>query len=407
MQAKLTKRVVDEAKPGVNDLLIWDTQLKGFGLKVTPTGTKTYLYQYRIGGRAGKTRRVTIGKHGSPWTPDTARDEAERHAFAVKKQGVDPQTVKLREREDAVSLAFDSYVERFISEYLPEHRVRSGNEAARLLRREAVPHFRSTPLPAITKRDVTALFDKLKPRRGIAKNTSNALRKLFNWAVERGELDSSPMDRIALPKGPDARERYLDDGELTALWRASHRLDHPYPRLIRALILLGQRRDEVADMTWEEVDLDHAIWVIPGERTKNAKPHMVPLARQAIEELKATRARKGFLFSASGERPIQNWSYWKRKIDKLFKDELEKAELPPAAPWTIHDLRRSVASGMQRLGVHRDVVEAFSNRQVRDGVAGIYQRHDYRSEVRVAAQRWGDHVESLVSGPVELVGEAA
>ena len=121
MQAKLTKRVVDEARPGVNDLLIWDTQLKGFGLKVTPTGSKSYLYQYRIGGRAGKTRRVTIGKHGSPWTPDSARDEAERHAFAVKQQGVDPQSVKLRERTDAVSLAFDTYAERFISDYLPEN----------------------------------------------------------------------------------------------------------------------------------------------------------------------------------------------------------------------------------------------------------------------------------------------
>src|SRR4051794_36695403 len=160
MQAKLTKRVVDEAKPSVNDLLIWDTQLKGFGLKVTPTGKKVYLYQYRIGGRAGRTRRYTIGLHGSPWTPDIARDEAERHAFAVKKQGVDPQLSRQMQRNDAVTLAFDKYAERFIEEYLPENWVKFQDEGARLLRREVVPHFRCTPLPAITKRDVTALFDK-------------------------------------------------------------------------------------------------------------------------------------------------------------------------------------------------------------------------------------------------------
>src|SRR4051794_11312567 len=121
MQAKLTKRVVDEAKPSVNDLLIWDTQLKGFGLKVTPSGKKIYLYQYRIGGRAGRTRRITIGPHGSPWTPDTARDDAERYAFAVKKQGVDPQLAKQLQRNDAVTLAFDKYAERFIEDYLSEN----------------------------------------------------------------------------------------------------------------------------------------------------------------------------------------------------------------------------------------------------------------------------------------------
>jgi integrase len=407
MQAKLTKRVVDEARPGVNDLLIWDTQLKGFGLKVTPTGTKTYLYQYRIGGRAGKTRRITIGKHGSPWTPDLARDEAERHAFAAKKQGIDPQAAKLRNRDDAVSLAFDSYSDRFISEYLPENWPRWQKEAARLLRKEVVPHFRSTPLPAITKRDVTSLFDKLKPRRGIAKNTSTVLRKLFNWAVERGELEHSPMDRIALPKGPESRKRYLDDAELAALWRASHKLDHAYARLIRALILLGQRRDEVADMTWQEVDLTGALWTIPGERTKNAKPHMVPLSRQAIDELRATGTTDGHLFTASGERSIQNWSYWKRKMDKLFREELKRAKLPPPAAWKIHDLRRSVASGMQRLGEHRDVVEAFSNRQVREGVAAVYQRHEYRTEMETAAQRWADHVDAIVNDHAEPMSKAA
>jgi integrase len=230
---------------------------------------------------------------------------------------------------------------------------------------------------------------------------------MFNWAVERGELETSPMDRIALPKGPDARDRYLDDGELAALWRATLRLDHAYAHLIRALILLGQRRDEVADMTWEEVDLDRAIWTIPGARTKNAKPHMLPLARQAIEQLKATGTSEGYLFSASGAQPIQNWSYWKRKVDKLFNEELSKAELPVAAPWKVHDLRRSVASGMQRLGEHRDVVEAFSNRQVREGVAAVYQRHDYRTEMEAAAQRWADHVEALLDERAEAKSQAA
>jgi integrase len=396
VQAKLTKSVVDEAKPGVKDRFIWDTTLKGFGLKVTPGGTKSYVFQYRIGGRAGRTQRVTIGKHGASYTPDKARQEAEYHAYAVKHRQIDPQSAKLAHRNDAVALAFDKYAERFITEYLPDNWVRFQKEGARLLRREVIPHFRTTPLPSITKRDVSALFDKLKPRVGIAKNCSTVLRKLFNWAVERGEIEASPMDRIALPKAPPSRSRFLDDNELKALWRVTLDIDHPYAELIRALILLGQRRDEVANMTWGEIDLQQRIWTIPGERTKNAKVHVVPLSSQAMAVLQSSPRRQGFVFSVSGSRPIANWTYWKRKINPLVEAGVTKDNHAKPSPWTVHDLRRSVGTGMQRLGEHLDVVEALANRQVREGVASIYQRHDYRTEMALAAQRWGDHIEALV-----------
>jgi integrase len=370
--------------------------LKGFGIKVTPSGAKTYVYQFRIGGRSGRTRRVTIGKHGAPYTPDRARQEAEKHAYAVKHQQIDPQAAKLALRNDAVALAFDTYAERFIAEYLPDKWVRFQDEGARLLRREAVPHFRGIPLPAISKRDVTELFDKLKPRVGVAKNTSTVLRKMFNWAVERGELHVSPMDRIALPKSPALRRRYLNDAELRALWLASLDLGHPYGRLIRALILLGQRRDEVGAMTWDEVDVDTATWTLPGGRAKNAKDHTVPLSSQAMRELKATGTAKGFLFSVSGDRPVQNWSYWKRRIDPLFAAQMKDANLPPPAPWTLHDLRRSVATGLQRLGEHEDWIEAFQNRAVREGSAKHYQHHHYKEEMRTIAQRWADHIDHVL-----------
>jgi integrase len=173
---------------------------------------------------------------------------------------------------------------------------------------------------------------------------------------------------------------------------------------------MGQRRDEVADMTWAEVDLNKAIWTIPGTRTKNGKPHVLPLAQVVIDHLKAAGTKKGYLFTASGDRPIQNWSYWKRKIDKLFASELAEAKLPAPADWTIHDLRRSVATGMQRIGEHGDVIEAFQNRQVRQGNAGRYQRHDYPAEMRAAGQRWADHIGALVSKseqPAEPLAEAA
>lgn len=396
MRKKLTKSAVDAAEWPIPGRVIWDTEVKGFGLSVTQKNTKSYIYQYRMGGRGTRSRTLTIGHHGSPWTPDLARKEAERHAISVR-QGIDPQSQKLARRSDAVALAFDTYVERFITDYLEVKWPRFHAEGARLLKREAVPHFRSTPLPSISKRDVTALFDRLKKRPGIAKNTSTALRRLFNWACERGELSASPMDRVPLPKGPKARERFLDDDELAALWKATLRLDHPYARLVRALILLGQRRDEVGAMTWEEIDERSATWTLARDRTKNARPHVVPLASQALAELKTSPFKTGYLFSVSGERPLQNWSKLKAKLDPLFEEEAKKARSSKPAHWTLHDLRRSVATGMQRLGVHADIVEAFSNRQVREGIAGRYQRHSYEDEKRGAAQRWVDHVEAIVS----------
>jgi integrase len=254
---------------------------------------------------------------------------------------------------------------------------------------------------------VTALFDKLKARPGIAKNTSTALRRLFNWACERGELDHSPMDRVPLPKGPQARERYLDDGELAALWKATLRFDHPYSSLVRSLILLGQRRDEVGSMTWAEIDVDKATWLLAKDRTKNGRAHIVPLSRQALAELQLSPHEEGFLFSVTGEKPLQNWSKLKAKLDKLFDEEAKKAGLEKPAPWKLHDLRRSVATGMQRLGEHADTVEAFCNRQVREGVAGRYQRHHYEDEKRAAAQKWADHIEGLLIRQEDPLSEAA
>jgi integrase len=405
VRKKLTKASVDAANWPVEGRVVWDTDLKGFGLRVTPNNTKTYIFQYRMGGRGTRCRTLTIGRHGSPWTPEKARKAAEEHSISVR-QGNDPQSQKLMRRSDAEELAFDKYVERFVTDYLEVQWPGSGVEAKRLLNREAVPHFRSTPLPSISKRDVTALFDKLKPRPGIAKNTSTALRRLFNWACERGELDHSPMDRVPLPKGPVARDRYLGDAELTALWKATLRFDHPYASLVRALILLGQRRDEVGAMTWEEIDVENAVWLLAKDRTKNNKAHAVPLSKQALAELQSSPHEEGFLFSVNGKKPLQNWSKLKIKLDKLFDEEAKKAGLEKPAAWKLHDLRRSVATGMQRLGEHVDTVEAFCNRQVREGVAGRYQRHAYEDEKRAAAQRWADHVEGLLAQQVEALKAA-
>lgn len=398
MRAKLTKRAVDDAKPAAKEYLVHDTLLSGFSLKVTPKGSKSYFYQYRIGGRAGRTRRITIGTHGSPWTPEKARAEAEKHAIAVK-QGHDPQERRQEQRRDAVSLAFDKYAEFFIATCLEEKWPRFKKEGARLLRREAIPYFGAKPLPSITKRDVTGFFDTLKKRPGIANNTSSVLSRLFRWAEDRGELPASPMYRMERPKSPEARERFLNDEELAALWTATLAINHPYCAMVRTLILIGQRRDEVAEMRWEEIDLSSATWKIPANRTKNKKAHLVPLSPMVIAELEATLFRQGWVFSVSGDKPMQNWSYWKRKIDPLFEAALSERSGEKTKPqgWVLHDLRRSVASGLQRRGHDRNVIEVLQNRALPGATANIYQRHDYLHEKRIAIIDWAQHVSEITS----------
>lgn len=395
---KLTKRVVDAAKPTASMYEIRDTIQKGFGVRIFPSGTKKFFFAYKMPKRHGARQGfVSIGTYASPWTVELARDEASRLSHSVRRNGEDVALARKAQSEDAVSLAFDTYAELFIRRYLPVKWERFCNEGTRLLRREAIPHFRNTPLPSVTKRDVTALFDKLSDRPGIAKNTSTVLRKLFNWAEARGDIPMSPMLRIELPKGPGKRKRYLDDNELAALWAVTLEFDHPYAALVRTLILLGQRRDEVANMKWEELDLEARTWTIPGQRTKNKHDHLVPLPQEALAELFARPNRTGWVFSVSGDRPIQNWSYWKRKLNPRVSQLL--IERGAAAPndWTLHDLRRSVSTGMQRLGFNRDWVEVTQNRALTGETARRYQLHEYLPEKWKTLTEWDRHIAALGS----------
>lgn len=376
-KVKLTKRVVDAAKATGKEYVIWDNEVAHFGLRVTQAGGKTYILSYR---HLGKQDRCYFGRP-TEITVEQARHMA-MEANTVLKAGRNPKKERQQARADASALAFDAYVERFISDFLPDNWERFQQEGARLLRREAVPHFSNTPLPHITRRDVTALFDALRPRPGIAKNTSTVLRKLFRWAVSRGDIPDNPMAGMELPKGPKGRKRYLPLAELVHVWRATQSIQHPFGSLVRVLILTGQRRDEVAAMHWNEIDLEAMVWTIPGSRTKNKKDHLVPLDRAVLGELDgANGTREGFVFGVN--QPFSNWNYWKTKLKRL---------LEPMEHWTLHDLRRSNATGMQSLGVPTDHIEAVQSRAVVQGAGTRYQRYAFLDEKRAALEKWTRHM---------------
>jgi integrase len=188
----------------------------------------------------------------------------------------------------------------------------------------------------------------------------------------------------------------LSDDELCVVWQAADKLGGPFGALVKFLILTGQRRDEAAGMRWSELDLDSRLWTIGKERTKNGRTHDVPLSPQAVVIIGslARIAGSDFVLTTTGKAPASDYSKKKRQIDAL---------LPGDTPaWRLHDIRRTVASGMARLGVNLPIIEKVLNHRSGSfgGIVGVYQRHDFAAEKRLALQAWGAHLEQIVSGQV-------
>lgn len=394
---KITKRTVDALIASRSEGFLWDDGIKGFGAKITKSGAVSYILQFRMGGREASTRRYTIGSHGSPWTPATAREEAQR-LFLLIAQGIDPVEVEKQRRREAVDLAFSNYAERF-----ERSCVGRGWKVlvARSFRIHVKPVLGSKPLPKITRSDVVAVFDRM-PDCQVAnrRNVFAVLRRMFRWAVSRGDIDRSPMEGMETPPAVKARDRWLSDQELARIWEHAPKTHHCFGPIVRLLIVTGQRREEVSSLSWEELEQHERMWTLPGDRAKNGEPNRVPLNELAVAVLdavagKSTWPRRGKVFSTSTGGGFTGYHKGKEKLDRMVAEDGGD----PIAPWRLHDLRRTLATGFQRLGVRFEVTEAVLNHVggSRAGVAGIYQRHDWKAEKREALDLWNNHVVSILA----------
>lgn len=396
---KITKRSVDELTRGTREEFLWDTDLRGFGVKVSKRGTRTYVFQYRMGGREAPTRRYTIGVHGSPWTPATAREEAERLSLNVA-QGVDPNAAELERRRLAVDLAFDAYADRF--------RISCGDSGwgrmvARTLRLHLTPHFRRKPLNTITRANISAVLDTIPPEKiALKRNTFAVIRRLFRWAVNRGDIANSPRDGMATPEAVVPRDRVLSDAELTRVWNGAAKAGKLFGPIVRLLIATGQRREEVSALDWSEIDQRNLVWTLPKERAKNGIAHLIPLNECAVEILSGVSGgkkewpRTGLIFATAGGKRYIAHSKGKQQLDKAIVAD-GGSDIPA---WRLHDLRRTLATGFQKLGVRFEVTEAVLNHLsgAKAGVAGTYQRHDWSVEKRQALDLWAKRIRSITSG---------
>ena len=285
-------------------------------------------------------------------------------------------------------------------------------ETRRKFQLYVLPHWGERDIKDISRRDVIELLDSIvdegsvvtpgKRQRGgpiCANRTLAAISAMFNWSLARGIIESTPVALVEKPGEETRRERVLISDELRAIWPAAEALGFPAGTFVKMLLLTAQRREEVATMRWIDLDLnERRTWTIPAQSTKSGRGHLLPLAPIAIDILSALPRFGGHVFTVTGERPISGYSAAKRRLDKAIKAARAEAGLDDIAPWALHDIRRTAATEMGRLGVSRFVIGRVLNHADRS-VTGIYDRHLYLPEKLHALEAWAQYLGNLVQPP--------
>jgi integrase len=401
----LTDKVVAGLKPAASGkrYVVWDARLEHFGVRVTDRGVVSFFVLRRVAGKREPVRH-TIGRH--PALRVVAARKLAGAALADLATGLHPREREAAERaadarRRATTVA--SVAEDFIQRYAVKKR--TGVAIAQLVRRRLVARWGERAITEVQRGDVIRMVEEIGDvSPSAAYRALIYCRRLFNWAIARDiyGLTASPCDRLSADDliGPQrSRDRVLTDSEVRAIWRATDppEADYPLAPFIRMLPLTGARRNEVARMTWSEVDLDRALWVIGAARMKGDEPHTVPLAPMAVDLLTRLPRFNGgrYVFSTtSGATAICGFANYKKRLDRRI------AELaPPGIPdWCIHDIRRTVRTGLSTLGVTPFIGELVIGHKQK-GVHATYDLHRYEVEKRDALERWAARLRSIVEPP--------
>jgi integrase len=433
---RLTDRTIVQLKAAESRREIPDGQCAGLYLTVHPTGAKAWALRFRspierdaAGQR--KAKKLTLGplanepnddepQIGRPLSLSQARVLA-TGALEQVRRGIDPtherRSEKAANRDEAISRnanTVDAAIIEFLTRYKGPKKRGLRDSTRNLtayyfgLKPDAekpgewvktgagvLKCWSGRPLASIAKHNVQTLVDAIADGAPVSANrTLAALKTLFKFYVKRQSLLTSPAALVDAPAAEESRDRTLSDAEVKAVWKAADAAAYPFGRLVQLLLLTGARRDELREAPWAEFDLDGGMWTLPGDRVKNGNEHSVPLsswAKQILRSMPRIKGR-GLLFTTTGETPYSGLSKAKRALDTASG----------VAGWTLHDLRRTAATGMaERCGVQPHIVEAALNHvsgESRRGVAGVYNRSRYTDDIRKALQAWADYVDGLVNG---------
>jgi integrase len=387
---KLNDRTVTEGRPtlqaGKGEAIFFDDDVAGFGLRVRRAGSRTWVYQYWLGDRS---RRMTLGK----WpklSAKGARDLVDVLAAKVAL-GQDPAQEKFESRTRKESFA--EIAGDYLAALATRLRPRSLEEVRRHLNNHATP-LHGLPVAKMQRRDVAELLTAIAAGSGpvAANRVRSSISAMFHWAMKAGIAEANPA-AFTNKEGERSRSRVLNAGELREIWTALPEGD--YGSIVRLLILTGQRRTEIGDLRWSEIDLKRGVICLPPERVKNFRQHSIPMSeavRSIVRAIPKTEGRD-FVFGY-GTGGFSGWSRRKERLDAAINARRKK----PMEPWTLHDLRRTAATMMADDGIQPHVVEAVLNHASghRAGIAGVYNLAKYEKEMQSALTAWAKRVAEIV-----------
>ncbi|MEM9308785.1 MAG: site-specific integrase [Pseudomonadota bacterium] len=410
MARAFTTKYVEALKPDpVKRLELPDPALSGLYLIVQPSGAKSWAFRFRF---AGKPKKLTLGK----WPVMTIADARAACSKAVEEveHGKDPSEAKKRTKAARLEahLSQRDRVKTLIEQYAFRHlsTLKSGATVKRELDRHVVSVWGERDVRDIARRDVVDLLDEISGtgRKVTANRVRAYLNKFFGWCVEREIVHASPMAGVKPVSIERSRDRVLNDDEIKWFWLACNDLGQPWGHLGKLLLLTGQRLGEVVGMNEDEVRGD--TWHLASERTKNGRAHDVPLSdnvQDVLAGLVRIKSDAGLLFTTTGETPLSGFNKGRRYLaDRMVEIASREIGQPVEIPhWTFHDLRRTAATGMARLGIPVRVTEAVLNHVsgTGGGIVGVYQRHDYADEKRRALEAWGEKAEMIAVGKPDNV----
>jgi integrase len=394
-----------------------------------PRVTRTWAAMCRVRGST-KLRRFTIGDYPGIGL-GAARERAAQIVGDARREGVDPVKQRkeaTRQAEIASKDTVKAVAEAYLADLAKRPKTNGTMRAPRYIEEtrrnftnHVLPRWGAENIRDISRRDVNELLDAVRdggskvkgedgerrtvPGGGIAANRTLAgIRSMFNYAIKRGIIAATPAAMVDRPGTERPRERTLTTDEIRAIWTAAEGMTYPFGPFFRLALMLGQRRNEIARMQWADIDLAEKVWTLPAEATKAARGHAVPLPPLAVETLQAlprkSCAANGsirpspYVFTTEGTRPISGFSKAKPALDRAIAKARDGEAL---TPWTIHDLRRTAATGMARLGATEFVIGRVLNHAAAGVTGKVYNQHDYLAEKRHALELWAAELSSLTA----------
>jgi len=371
---RFTDAYIKNLKPLINRYDVYDANLAGFGLRVSSSGTKSWIV---LGRNMERKTRVTLGRY-----PQMGLAVARQRAMIVLSDMADGE----HKRSKTLQL-FDSGLEDWYEK--DQAKNKSFSQVKNAIDLHVRPYLKGFKLANIEKRDIIRIIDRIAEKTPTQANRVLAfLKRFFNWCISRDLLIISPANGIGKAKTESSRDRVLSASELKSIYQATYKMDYPFGSLFRILILTGQRLNEVAGCSWEEFDLENQKWELPKDRSKNKISHLVHLSVPVLMEMCELKpvAKHDLVFTTTGHSSVSGFSRAKKRLDDLSEVKL----------WRLHDIRRTFATITTEKLEHEPVVVDrilnHVNGSVR-GIAAVYQKGQYLNKRKVALDAWAEYVQ--------------